>query len=323
LEYGGAPNAPKFSTMRSGNPHSNALASPFSRDQVFGKGQRKRLNLVAMLIALFVPWLLFCLVNALVSFSLHYTQPFVCNIIVTLAFLGGVGLTTLLAANAMKRKALDPAYQPSWYLFLAGTCFLAFVIGFMSGEWNYENFMQKYYNLQHLSHYQDIDTNVYLGQQLMDAGQINFKKGTGLDLGRSMGFKSHDVYCVAPIVTKNSANKALSMDFWAVGKNCCSGVKADFHCSGFGDPDARGVIRLMHDEDRPFYRLAVQQAEATYKVTATHPLFFEWVHDGQEATDAFSQKGIVYYFLGVCSYFLVQIFLTVVAALSFSKLVHS
>merc|ERR1719506_167791 len=152
-----------------------------------------------------------------------------------------------------------------------------------------------------LAHYHDVDTNVYLGQQLMDAGQVDFKKGTALDLGRSMGFKNHDIYCVAPIVTKGSG--AQSVDFWAVGKNCCSGVAADFHCSGFSDPKATGVIRNMHDEDRAFYRLAVQQAEATYKITASHPLFFEWVHSAQEAIDHFWHKGLTTYLLWICSYF--------------------
>lgn len=289
----------------------------------FAKAQRKRLNIVALLIALFAPWLLFCLVDAVLSFGMHFTQPTIAYAVVVLAFLGGVGLPALLAANAMKRKLTDPTYQPSWYLFLAGACFLAFVVALVAGQSNYTTTMQKYYNLEHLSHYQDIDTNDYVGQQLMDAGRIEFKEGTALDLGRSMGFKNNDIYCVSPIVTSSKGSgQPASVDFWAIGKNCCSGVSADFHCPGFSDPQARGVIRLMHDEDRPFYRLAVQQAEATYKITATHPLFFEWVHNTEDATNEFAQRGRVNYFLGICAYFLFQAFITAVTTISFSKLMH-
>jgi len=326
MEYGAADAMKGYSKMAmyNGNADPFAMTPQLGRGQgnPFARGQRRRLNLVSILIGLFVPWLLFCFVYAVLSFAIHYTQPIVTFALVTLAFLVGVGVPSLLAANAMKRKLSDPAYEPSWYIFLAGACFIAFIIAVLAGQSNYAANMKKYYSLQNLSRYKDVDTNLYLGQQLMDAGSIEFKEGTSLDLSRSMGFKNHDVYCVSPIVTKGGSSQATSVDFWAVGKNCCSGVSADFHCDGFSDPDARGVIRLMHDEDRPFYRLAVQQAEATYKMTATHPLFFEWVHSAEEATNQFAQMGRIDYFLGICSYFLFQIFITVVTTLIFSKISH-
>jgi len=312
MEYGGAMDAARYRE----NEKFNSVRA---RNDFFAKGQRKRLNIIAILISLLMPWLLFCFVFAVLSFGLHYTQPSVCYGLALLAFLGGVGLPSLLAANAMKRKLVDPTYQPSWYLFLAGTCLLAFVLGALAGQSNYTTYMLKYYNLKHLAHYTDVDTNAYLGQQLMDAGRIDFKAGTKLDVSRSMGFKNHDEYCVAPIVT-GSSTQALSVDFWAVGKNCCSGVAADFHCEGFSDAQASSVVRLMSDVDRPFYRLAVQQAEATYKMTATHPLFFEWVHSEEETMNDFAQRGSVNYFVGICSYFLLQIFLTAATTLLFSKI---
>merc|ERR1719235_1053110 len=178
--------------------------------------------------------------------------------------------------------------------------------------------MKPYDDLTHMASYKDVNTNDDLGQQLMDAGQIQFAKGTVLDLSRSMGFKNHDIYCVSPIVTKGSPHQPLSVDFWAVGKNCCSGVSADFHCSGFSDPQNTGVIRLMHDEDRPFYRLAVQQAEATYHLTASHPLFFQWVRDADQATNDYAHRGYYNYFLFIAADFLLQIFLTAVTALAFA-----
>lgn len=327
MRYGGTGNPVNavkgngYSSAFNGNRDPFTMASPFQRGMFFMQGQRKRMNVVAILLSLFVPWALFCIVFAILSFSIHFTHPEIAYVLIGLSFLCVVGSSAFFAANAIRKRFTEPAYQPSWYIFIAATSFIAFIAAIAAGEWNYETQLQPYYNLQNLASYKDIDTTNYLGMQLMDAGKIDFTKGTALDLGRSMGFKNHDVYCVAPIVTKGSGD-VQSVDFWAVGKNCCSGVSADFHCAGFSDPSATGVIRMMHNEDRPFYRLAVQQAEATYKMTASHPLFFQWVHSADEATDRYRHTGYLNYFLGITSYFLVQGFLTGVTALAFSKLVH-
>lgn len=325
MKYDTAGNTVKgYSSMYTGNKDPFSMKSPFSRGQVFIHGQRSRLNSVAIAIAFFVPWLLFCAVFVVLSFSLHYSQPAVAYILVALCFLV-VAYTCVQAVLTCKRKETEPTYQPSWYIFLGLSCVLAFALGCYGGEWNFTNFMQPYYDLNNLAEYTNgIDTNEFLGQQLMDAGRIEFKKGTVLDLGRSMGFKSHDVYCVAPIMTKGSStSQPLSVDFWAVGKNCCSGVSADFHCAGFSDPHALGAIRMMHDADRPFYRLAVQQAEATYKMTASHPLFFTWVHNADEAVDKYNSKGWLNFVMAVCSYLVLQLFLVLCATLAFAKLVHA
>lgn len=297
-------------------------SSPFQRGLYFVKGQRRRMNLVAILIALLVPWVMFIGVFGVMSFSIHYKQPYIADMLVVIAA-GFCIVSVFLAIKAMVNKNLDAAYQPSWYVFISVTCLIAFVVGFMAGENNYYTNMQPYYNYENLATYKDVDTNSYLGQQLMDAGRMDFKKGTKLDVTKSMGFKNKDVYCVAPIMTQGSSATAQSVDFWAVGKNCCSGVQADFHCSGFSDPHAVGVIRMMSDEERPFYRLAVQQAEATYKLTATHPLFFQWVHSADEAVNNYWHKGCLSYLVWICAYFTFQGFLTVATTLAFSKLIHA
>eukprot|EP00438_Fugacium_kawagutii_P009189 Skav234281 [mRNA] locus=scaffold2271:7000:9362:+ [translate_table: standard] len=73
---------------------------------------------------------------------------------------------------------------------------------------------------------------------------------------RSMAFKNVDTYCVAPItVTKGEYN----------------------------NPNAHSGLRLLSDDQRGFYRLAVEQAE--------HPLFFYWTEDATAAMNTFRDNG--------------------------------
>jgi len=326
--YGGAE---QHKTVRAFTNTFNAkndpftMSSPLHRGMYFLSGQRRRLNCIAVLISLFIPWLLFSFVFGILSFNIHYKRPALCYLAVLLVLVCVVGASALLALNAMRKKFTDPSYQPSWYAFIAVTSVLAFLLACYAGQWNFRFHMEPYYNLESLANYTGISTGDYLGLQLMDAGRIEFKEGTVLDLSHSMGFKNHDTFCVAPIVTGGSANlaNAQSVDFWAVGKNCCSGVQADFHCTGFSDPQATGVIRMMHDEDRPFYRLAVQQAEATYKITASHPLFFTWVHNAEEATNDFAYHGYRDYVIGILAHLVAQSFLVAASTLAFAKLIHA
>merc|ERR1719428_1211955 len=117
-----------------------------------------------------------------------------------------------------------------------------------------------------------------------------------LDMKKAMGFKNLDLYCVAPIV--NGDNQLASYDFWAVGINCCSGVSSDFRCGEFNNPHARSGLRLLRDDQRSFFRLAVQQAEAAYNLKAIHPLFFYWTDDPTSDMQSMLEEGYRFFFIG-------------------------
>jgi hypothetical protein len=178
--------------------------------------------------------------------------------------------------------------------------------------------MKQFYDLQHLNTFYDIEPSEYVGEQLVDAGRITFKDKVHVDVSHSMGFKNDEMYCVAPVVSPKTQKDSI-YDIWVVGKNCCSGIQADFHCDGYLDVRNMGGFRLMNDGDRPFYRLAVQQAEATYKIRTRKPLFFTWQFDPISFTNNLQTTGFHNYYFGVFTALVVQMFSVTLATLVWAK----
>lgn len=332
-----------------GHPGSYGACQPSEKEEwgfqkrVFSRARRSSLNIIGIAISHFVPWFLFCFVYGVMSFNLHYRNPVLCY---SLTFLGFcvVAVCGLLAFSALKKRkeveaAMGPAkvghFGPTWLIFLTATCLLAWVLGITAGETNYHMHLEPFYDLSNLKSYKKIEPARHKGQQLLDAGSVWFEPGTKLQLNMSMGFKSQEMYCVVPIVTPrtrfdtgntyDSATQGRNMqsyDFWAVGRNCCSGgIHANFHCGEFNNMRASAGLRLMHDDERPYFRLAVQQAEAAFNIRADMPLFFYWMHDPVAKKDEYHENGNRYYLLGIFGYFIMQLFLVIVATIAFSKLV--
>lgn len=209
------------------------------------------------------------------------------------------------------------------------TLLLAWTAGVVAGDLNFAFNMESFYNFQSLNFYPDVDPSTASGQMLMDAGRMVFTPNSHLDLTKSMGFKQQDTYCVAPVTKaltgavnasrQGSQQTRENYDFWAVGVNCCSGNLPDFRCPHFNDAKARGGMRLMEDGQRAFFRLAVQQAEATYNIKATHPIFIHWVPDPLAEAQARQQQGFQCFLQGVLTFLSVQCFLVAAATLFFAK----
>mmetsp|Transcript_115410 Transcript_115410/g.203767 ORF Transcript_115410/g.203767 Transcript_115410/m.203767 type:complete len:315 (+) Transcript_115410:174-1118(+) len=286
----------------------------------FVHGMRRSLNGFAILVSLFVPWLLFCTMFASRTFNLRYTNPYIVYVInfIGLAVVVAFGV---LANVSIKRKMQQDAFrEPNWYVFLFITCLMAWLLGIFFGDREFYKFMEPYYDVTNLYTYHRVDPAGRRGGQLMDAGRVFFVNSTRLDISRSMGFKNQALYCVAPIVTGNKVLKTY--DFWAVGTDCCSGNAADFHCGQFNNPRAHAGLRLTRDEDRAFYRLAVQQAEAAYNIQTDHPLFFYWDEDPDAKIYDRYMRGIKEFIMGILCHLLAQFFFVLTATVAFSKLLH-
>jgi hypothetical protein len=283
---------------------------------------RKRMNIVSIAMSLFLPWAIFSVTFAVMSFSLHYQQPAFAFCIVGLCFVV-VAWSGFYAFDETRKKVAGVGKEPTWYIFIFLTLLLAWCTGIVCGDYNFFKNLQPFYDVTNLNTYPQVDPSKFRGQQLMDAGRIVFSPDSKLDLRRSLGFKNLELYCVAPITIgdENTTYKTLqTYDFWAVGVNCCSGNNADFHCGEFNNPRAHAGLRLMRDDQRAFFRLAVQQAEAAYNIKAVHPLFFYWMQDPIDEVNAYQDEGFKFYLLGMFSYFALQLFLVVCAVVVFSKL---
>eukprot|EP00440_Ansanella_granifera_P037563 gb/GFBE01040756.1/.p1 GENE.gb/GFBE01040756.1/~~gb/GFBE01040756.1/.p1 ORF type:complete len:323 (+),score=86.60 gb/GFBE01040756.1/:1-969(+) len=286
---------------------------------VFVPGPRKRMNVVPMIVCTLVPWSLFVLVFGIMAFSFHYLQPTISTLVVFGLLALVVGVAVKAFAGRLKIFAgMAGEREPSWLIFFALSLFLAWVVGFLQGSANFSANTGRYYDIGNLNNYTNVYPNRMLGQQLLDAGVVAFAPGSQLDIKHSMGFKNQEVYCVAPIVF--GATPPATYDFWAVGTGCCSGNQPDFHCSNSNNPQASGGIRLMNAGDRAYYRLAVQQAEATYNIKASHPLFFRWEVEPSKQVESWMADGQRNFISWVLSYLLFQLFLVVVAAFVFSKI---
>lgn len=288
------------------------------KEQLFySRGQRHRLNILSVLQCLFLPWLMFCFTYAVCTFSLHYTRP---NLMYSLLALGLVVVCANagLALFTGYKKMQHDFHEPNWYIFLFVTMLIGWSLGMWFGNTNFSLSMQPFYDYANLNEYYYVDPARMRGAQMMDSGRVHFVNGTNLDLRRSMGFKNLDIYCVAPITLDGLP--LASYDFWAVGIGCCSGNAADFACGEYNNPKATSGLRFLKDDDRAFFRLAVQQAEATYGIKATHPLFFYWTQDASGEMDSYREEGYRYYLIGMLAHFAWQLLVVGLAVLGFSRM---
>lgn len=285
--------------------------------------QHRTVDFVAVVVSLFLPWMIFTAVSALLTFSIHYNAPHVSQFlcVALLAVVGLLGYAAYLsyAAHARAMRESRGAHKPARIVFLFGTSLLGWIAGVVAGHLNYAVNMSPFFDVANLNVYPTVDPSALHGQQLMDAGRILFTAGSRLDLSKSMSFRSADTYCVAPVTVGASKNMS-SYDFWAVGVNCCSGGPGGFRCGEYRNPHASAGLRFTRDDQRALFRLAVQQAEAAYRIKAPHPIFLYWLQDPVAEINSYQDAGYRYFLLGIFAFFAFQMFAVAAATVLFSKM---
>lgn len=254
--------------------------------QAIGK-KRRRLEILSLLLAVLLPWLVFVTTYGITAFYVHYAAP-----LFTLIFeCALLGVCVSLWISACKNPGLkwgfphvDEVQQFFYPLYFAVAVSLAAVIGTVTGDYNFWNVMEPVYETEHLATYMDVDPSQQQvpwldaalpanGGRYADAGTLGFANNTVVDTPRYTSLSAAgDTYCVAPIIDP-SCTQSCGNDFWAVGMNCCGG---GFSCGDVFDPHAHSGLRLTDITQRSLFRLAVLKAEGMHHVLSRHPIFVYW-----------------------------------------------
>lgn len=230
---------------------------------------------------LFLAPTVFALVSYAICFSWHYEAPAGAWLLTAVCC-----LPSFIWYRIDKReRALAGGPTSAWSGFSSFTFAFAVLAGAIFGQWTYLKYSQPALFLNSLKTYKEVDPfSGISGERLMDAGLVHFTLGSRVVTDMAMSFTDSDVYCVAPISTPQGiptqGGQGTNYDLWAVGVNCCRSSASDqFTCGDVEDVDARAGVRFADESRRPYFHLAVQQAEAAYNIQSRHPIFFTWVKD--------------------------------------------
>lgn len=299
----GATKAPFFAPGKF-NPH------------MFQKPRRRRMNLLGMALSFLLPTLLFAITAWLFCFSVRDKSEIWAWFFVGCCLL--LAVIFVVKAALVRRKQRDELWTVPWYLradddtwflFLGAAVILATLLGAVFGMLIYSSFTNPYYTLSQLHAYNNTDPAMS-GQAYLDAGAIDFKLGSYVDVSQSLGYKDGNVYCVAPI--KFGKAKVANLDFWAAGVNCCSGGMEGGGGDGFPgtfncfedrqDPWVRGGLRITDNRDLAFYKVAVMQASEEFKRSARNPIFITWMKDPAARIQSFHHSGVKWFWCGIAAY---------------------
>lgn len=268
------------------------------------------MDYIYALVLLLVPWILFVGVYWVMSFKLHLTSASTCYFLV-----GVAGILVAITILGAVRESYKGGRSQAWAVSIAISMCIAFFLGIAVGGSNYKTYMLPYYSWSNLNTYHEVDPVGMGGEAFMDSGRVQFAAGSRLDTSKSAGFLNFDKFCVAPIVSKAGPKDNQVYDFWAAGTNCCSGNPNDFHCGDFMQKAASGGLRVLSESDRDFYRLAVQQAQASFGIQVKHPVFFHWVEDSNVALEEYEEQGSRNYSIGIIVHFVFQVLMVLTTML--------
>jgi len=266
-----------------------------------------RINLLGICGVGFLPWVIFATLFAVATFC-RSSYPGV-----YLAAFAGVFIVIALLIDAEReasprRKSVMVSggyHKNTMVPCMVVMLLFAWVLAFLVGLHNFKHNVFPWFEMMSFDSYVDVDPAARQGTEVMDGGKVSFVSTAKLDFSKSMGFKREEWWCVAPIV--NGTKPLAHYDFWAVGKNCCPGPNMRFMCGAWFNPSAHAGIRWTHTEDRDYFRLAVQQAEATFKIQAQNPLFFEWVQDPEQVAEEWHERATTFYVYWICGFFVFNI----------------
>lgn len=273
-------------------------------------GKRMSLNHAAPLLSLVLPWVLFCVMYSCVSFSIHYENPTLCKCLCALGLIPSL----MIGLISFKGWVGKTETEPNWWNFMFFTSLAAWFCAVILGDLNFRAYGQPYFQYRDMRSYRNVDPATTKGRQLLDASMVHFVDGTHIEAQQHASFTNLNQFCVAPIEN----NVMTQMDLWAVGLNCCP--NGEWKCPSFTDEDETlNAMRLLADDQEPYYKLAVEGAKSRHKLKVEHPVFFYWVRDASTEIERIREDGYKFYAIGMIAHFGWQGLCTLLALSHFRK----
>lgn len=212
-----------------------------------------------------VPWVVFTLAAGLFALALEDYAPLVW------AMAAACALVAVLFV-AMGAASGAGSHHVALGVLTLGSVGVGALVGLVLDQ----GYMGAYWNLENGAVYRDLDPAEAAASRT-DGTHFYFAKGSSVDTQRSLGYMSKgDVYCVAPIVGPHSSS---TIQYWAVGRNCCDRV-GGFACGGDSGAELSGVVAAEGGAD---YRTAARMAQSVYHLEPPRgvgaPIFVEETKD--------------------------------------------
>lgn len=238
-----------------------------------------------LILNLLVPPFVFSSSTSLLAFVWRFKYPTGVWSLLALCF-----VPFFIACHQMRRLAREER-SLEWVRLTTFLFLMAALIGSIVGELIFWCFTHRFFLVEFMKTYENINPGKVTGDQFLDAGKVKFTEESRVQVDMGMSFTTWDTYCVAPIVDGQN-NDLATMDLWAVGINCCRSDDPIFSkCIDLKNEHAHAGLRMMEAGQRNYFRLAVEQAEAAYGIEAPNPLFFYWVQDPSTEIEHFFEAG--------------------------------
>jgi len=269
--------------------------------RVLGPGDTSR-KLMARKILVIAPWMVFLWV-----FFLWVVLP-------QFSFLACICLTVLLAMASLGMIWVwhsGKRWGPVSFLSLGLLCLLATASGMGVGLFGWHHYWRQFWWI-HTGHNISGTRAATPAMSRMDAAVLHFNRyeGDAVDNTRSAGYKDDRLYCVAPILSPDTAGSAKPLvNYWAVGIDCCQQT-GSFTCEDSRDYRAEQAVVMLKKGfpcpgcDHERFEKAVIKAEAVHGlVSAPGALYVLWVKTPTKVSSRLLLRGLeAAFFSAVVSY---------------------
>jgi len=231
-------------------------------------------------------------------------------------FVGGIW-KTVKTSVARSSAVVFWLYWPFWRFVL---CVSAVLIAWSIGNYLWLNNFRLYIEYHRLQAYDNVDAFTVTGNRMQDAGLVVFNKTNGVDLAKGACVVNGHTYCIAPILQNGTVEVGEKQsrtginDLFVAGIDCCNCPMTDFRCGEWDNPRGPlGGMRVLDEETRRMYRLAVDKCNADYQKVSVHSIFFTWNNDPVTAWKQLYSRGvhlaIAAFILGILGSFFVTVLL--------------